>query len=156
MKLQSHRIVLACVLCGGEMITVGRAFDAQADAASSQTAPNEIRESFPTLDFEAAKLELDATPTPFADWMLVEAGNLDWVGPNGEKLPLNDPHSLSSPDEARAVPFCLASGVAIKTQPAEKSGVFSDMVPSEYQWEQGTLKANTLLFDEEAQRYRVW
>ncbi|MCC6486812.1 MAG: hypothetical protein IT364_04870, partial [Candidatus Hydrogenedentes bacterium] len=156
MKLYAHRIVLACALCGVVLLSVGLAIDAEADAAGPQPEPNVVKESFPTLDFEAAKLELDATPMPFADWALVEAGNLDWVGPNGQKLPLNDPHGLSSPDEAHAVPFCLASGITIKTQPAEKSGLFSDMVLREYPWEQGTLKANTLLFDETAQRYRVW
>ena len=109
-----------------------------------------------SLDFEAFRFELNSTPMPFADWAMVEAGNLDWIAGDGRKLPLEGPHGLNSPAEARAVPFALAHGVRIRAQAAEKTGTFADLVPAEHPWERGKMKAQTLLFDSQSQLYRVW
>ncbi|NUM52336.1 MAG: hypothetical protein HUU46_01710 [Candidatus Hydrogenedentes bacterium] len=114
------------------------------------------RETTPVLDSEANRLELGSIPMPFADWALVEAGQNEWVGPDGKTLPLDGPHGLTSPDEARAIPLGFAHGVAIRAQEATKAGVFSDMVPVEHPWERANMKARTLLYDEAAHVYRVW
>ena len=61
----------------------------------------ESRSATPVLDFEGTRLELNRTPMPFADWALVDAGEVEWVGLDATPLPLNGPHGLKSLGEVR-------------------------------------------------------
>jgi hypothetical protein len=75
------------------------------------------QDTFIDRDFLVRPFELTAQPLPFADWSMVEAGHIDWIGPDGQPAPLNDPHDIQRAEEVRAVPVGLAHGVRIQAQP---------------------------------------
>ncbi len=136
--------------------TLASAIPAGGEDAAPRVRLHESRETFPDLDLEGSEIVLDQMPLLFLDWSMVDGGQISWVGPDGRSLPLNDAHGLKSPDEARPVPMGIPSGVAIRTQAAEKRGVFADLLPAEFPWEEGKRKAHALLFDAQAKMYRVW
>ncbi|MCC6798156.1 MAG: hypothetical protein IT366_23790 [Candidatus Hydrogenedentes bacterium] len=129
---------------------------ALSEDATLLQSEHKTQETFLDLDSAGAEIVLNHTPLLFLDWSMVDGGQIDWVGPDGNTLPLNDPHGLKSPEEAHPIPMGVPSGVAIRAQPAEKRGVFSDLLPAEFPWEEGKRKAHTLLFDDSAKVYRVW
>ncbi|GMW01542.1 MAG: hypothetical protein AMXMBFR84_26790 [Candidatus Hydrogenedentota bacterium] len=108
------------------------------------------------LDYESYHIELDSAPMPFVDWALVDPGHVSWTLPSGEPAPLSGLHGLDSPDEVTPVPVNEPSGIRIQVQAAEKQGRFLDLMPAEYPWEQGRVKAVTLAYDDDASCYRVW
>jgi len=65
-------------------------------------------DAFIDRDFLVRPLELTAQPLPFADWPMVEAGHVAWVGPDGKPAPLDDPHTIEHAEDVRAVPTGLA------------------------------------------------
>ncbi len=107
-------------------------------------------------DFLVRPFELTAQPLPFADWSLVEAGHIAWVGPDGQPAPLNDPHDIERAEDVRPVPVGLAHGVRLQARPARKGPRFNESFPRDFPWEEGRLQPHTLLHDTEAGQYRLW
>ena len=137
----THRTAVSLI---GFVLAVG--------VAAQDPAPD----AFIDRDFLVRPFELTAQPFPFADWSLVEAGHIDWVGPDGRPAPLNDPHDIERAEEVRAVPVGLAHGVRIQAQSARKGPRFNESFPRDLPWEEGRLQPHTLLHDAETGVYRLW
>ncbi len=100
---------------------------------------------------------LDATPQPFLDWSLVQPGFIDYLGDNGDIVPLNDEHPYHNPDQIKAVPFAIPIGIRIRISPPQIGGQFSEeILQPDQAWEDDGIKANTLLFDGIGGLYRLW
>ena len=103
----------------------------RATAASAPEAPDDEARYFQTLGHyivESRKVqnELSDAPIPFLDWGHVQPGFIAYVDKSsGKLLPLNDPHDVTDPQQVRAIPVAVPSGVRIAAQPASRGGSFA-------------------------------
>lgn len=121
-----------------------------------RTFPDERSESFFNYEGRPVTYELGETPLPFADWTLVECGHVGWMGEDGEVVPLGDEHRYTDQAQIIPVPFSLASGIQIRSQPGEMGRDFTEWYDEELPWERPGMEVHTLFYDDENKLYRVW
>jgi hypothetical protein len=90
------------------------------------------------------------------DWGLVETGHVGWMGRKGDVVPLGGAHDYTDQKDIFPVPFSVASGVVIRTEPARFWGRQNQLIPPTLPWEGEGVEIRTLLWDEAESLYRVW